>query len=196
MLAGWRNSTKGSACETPRAARRVRGPAGAGPRHHRVLFRSGVNVVGNQEFVDRTAGRFFMRTEFDGLVDESAIAPELKAILPAGAVMRLSRLAPKRVVVLASKEHHCLADLPRPARLSRAQCPGARGGEQSRGVGVIGPEVRPSVSSPSHADLSLAKSTRPRCSRRCSSTVRTMWSSPSTCGCSVRGSWVNSPRDW
>lgn len=76
-----------------------------------VLFRSGVNVVGNQEFVDRTAGRFFMRTEFDGPVDESAIGPELKAILPAGAVMRLSRLAPKRVVVLASKEHHCLADL-------------------------------------------------------------------------------------
>lgn len=76
-----------------------------------VLFRSGVNVVGNQEFVDRTAGRFFMRTEFDGLVDDSSIVTELKAILPAGAVMRLSRLAPKRVVVLASKEHHCLADL-------------------------------------------------------------------------------------
>lgn len=76
-----------------------------------VLFRSGVNVVGNQEFVDRTAGRFYMRTEFDGLVDDSAIVPELKAILPPGAVMRLSRLAPKRVVVLASKEHHCLADL-------------------------------------------------------------------------------------
>lgn len=76
-----------------------------------VLFRSGVNVVGNQEFVDRTAGRFFMRTEFEGLVDDSAIVPELKSILPPGAVMRLSRLAPKRVVVLASKEHHCLADL-------------------------------------------------------------------------------------
>lgn len=76
-----------------------------------VLFRSGVNVVGNQEFVDRAAGRFFMRTEFDGALDEPAIVTELRAILPDGAVMRLSRLTPKRVVVLASKEHHCLADL-------------------------------------------------------------------------------------
>lgn len=76
-----------------------------------ILFRSGVNVVGNQEFVDRAAHRFFMRTEFDGAVDEAAIVSELRTILPSGAVMRLSRLTPKRVVVLASREHHCLADL-------------------------------------------------------------------------------------
>ena len=31
-----------------------------------VLLQHGVNVVGNQEFVERGAGRFFMRTEFDG----------------------------------------------------------------------------------------------------------------------------------
>lgn len=76
-----------------------------------VLFRSGVNVVGNQEFVDRTGSRFFMRTEFDGAVDEPRILAELRSVLPPGADVRLSRLAPKRVVVLASKEHHCLADL-------------------------------------------------------------------------------------
>lgn len=76
-----------------------------------ILFRSGVNVVGNQEFVDRAARRFFMRTEFDGAVDEAAIVAELRTILPSGAVLRLSRLTPKRVVVLASREHHCLADL-------------------------------------------------------------------------------------
>ncbi|MEN9675116.1 MAG: hypothetical protein RIS76_1012 [Verrucomicrobiota bacterium] len=76
-----------------------------------ILFRSGVNVVGNQEFVDRPARRFFMRTEFDGAVDEAAIVAELRTILPSGAALRLSRLTPKRVVVLASREHHCLADL-------------------------------------------------------------------------------------
>ncbi len=76
-----------------------------------ILFRSGVNVVGNQEFVDRPARRFFMRTEFDGAVDESAIVAELRTLLPSGAALRLSQLTPKRVVVLASREHHCLADL-------------------------------------------------------------------------------------
>ena len=46
-----------------------------------VLFRHGVNVVGNHEFVDREAGRFFMRTEFDGEVRTAEISAELDALL-------------------------------------------------------------------------------------------------------------------
>jgi formyltetrahydrofolate deformylase len=76
-----------------------------------VLFRQGVNVVGNQEFVDRPSARFYMRTEFDGAVDATALLAELRAVTPPGAEVRLSRLEAKRVVVLASKEHHCLADI-------------------------------------------------------------------------------------
>jgi formyltetrahydrofolate deformylase len=34
-----------------------------------VLVKHGVNVVGNQEFVERASARFFMRTEFDGPVE-------------------------------------------------------------------------------------------------------------------------------
>lgn len=76
-----------------------------------VLFRQGVNVVGNQEFVDRPSARFYMRTEFDGAVDATRLLSELRTVLPPGADVRLSHLEPKRVVVLASKEHHCLADI-------------------------------------------------------------------------------------
>ena len=76
-----------------------------------ILFRRGVNVVGNHEFVDRVLGRFFMRTEFDGAVDEAVVVSELRGILPANADLRLIRPEPKRIVVLASKEHHCLADI-------------------------------------------------------------------------------------
>ena len=76
-----------------------------------VLFRRGANVVGNHEFVDRSAARFFMRTEFDGVIDTPALEAEVRSLLPADAVVRLSQLEPKRVVVLASKEHHCLADV-------------------------------------------------------------------------------------
>ncbi|MBN9692255.1 MAG: formyltetrahydrofolate deformylase [Verrucomicrobia bacterium] len=76
-----------------------------------VLFRRGVNVVGNHEFVDRSRQRFFMRTEFDGSVDEAAVLAELRSVLPPEADLRLASLAPKRIVVLASKEHHCLADV-------------------------------------------------------------------------------------
>lgn len=76
-----------------------------------ILFRHGVNVVGNQEFVDRPTSRFFMRTEFDGQVDSDRIVSELRATLPSDGVVRLSRPEPRRVVVLATREHHCLGDI-------------------------------------------------------------------------------------
>jgi formyltetrahydrofolate deformylase len=76
-----------------------------------VLFKYGVNVVGNQEFVERGAARFFMRTEFDGAVKATQLEPEIRRALPPQARVRLSDLKPKRIVVLASKEHHCLGDI-------------------------------------------------------------------------------------
>jgi len=76
-----------------------------------VLLRHGVNVVGNQEFVERDAARFFMRTEFDGAVEVGRIESEVRQVLPLSAKVRLSDLKPKRIVVLASKEHHCLGDI-------------------------------------------------------------------------------------
>jgi formyltetrahydrofolate deformylase len=76
-----------------------------------VLFRLGVNVVGNHEFVDRTLGRFYMRTEFDGAVNGAELLAAVRGVVPEGSEVRLSHLEPKHVVVLASKEHHCLADI-------------------------------------------------------------------------------------
>ncbi|MSU33180.1 MAG: ACT domain-containing protein [Pedosphaera sp.] len=76
-----------------------------------VLFDHGCNVVGNQEFVDRETGRFFMRTEFDGAVDSVCLAEEAKGVLPEGAAVQVASPLPKRIVVLVSREHHCLADL-------------------------------------------------------------------------------------
>ncbi len=79
-----------------------------------VLLRHGCNVVGNQEFVDAASGHFYMRTEFDG-PEGSATGQQLVAetlsSLPTGAQVRLAHPGPKRIVVLASREHHCLGDL-------------------------------------------------------------------------------------
>jgi formyltetrahydrofolate deformylase len=79
-----------------------------------VLFRHGCNLVGNQEFVDVASGRFYMRTEFDGPHGSATgqqLVAETLASLPTGAQVRLAQPGPKRIVVLASREHHCLADL-------------------------------------------------------------------------------------
>jgi formyltetrahydrofolate deformylase len=79
-----------------------------------VLLRHGCNLVGNQEFVDAASGRFYMRTEFDGLEVSATgqqLVAETLANLPTGAQVRLAQPGPKRIVVLASREHHCLGDL-------------------------------------------------------------------------------------
>ena len=76
-----------------------------------VLLKHGLNVVGNQEFVERDSARFFMRTEFDGATDAGQLEAEVRTALPDNASVRLSDLKPKRIVVLASKEHHCLGDI-------------------------------------------------------------------------------------
>lgn len=76
-----------------------------------VLFRHHCNVTSNHEFVDHESARFFMRTEFIGPADPTGIEAETCAVLPPAAIVRMSMPAPRRVVLLCSREHHCVADL-------------------------------------------------------------------------------------
>jgi formyltetrahydrofolate deformylase len=76
-----------------------------------VLFRAGANVTSNHEFVDAETQRFFMRTACGGALDASAVRSAVLATLPEGATVQVRRALPRRIVVMASTEHHCLADL-------------------------------------------------------------------------------------
>lgn len=76
-----------------------------------VLFEQGLNIVRNGEFVDVENGRFYMRTEFAGSCDRADITALLIAVLPDGAWVHLEHPRPKDIVVLATREHHCLGDL-------------------------------------------------------------------------------------
>ena len=76
-----------------------------------VLFRAGVNVIRNHEFVDLESRRFFMRTEFEGSPASANLISEVQQVLPPDARVEVRTSAPKRIVVFASREHHCLADL-------------------------------------------------------------------------------------
>jgi formyltetrahydrofolate deformylase len=76
-----------------------------------VLFRHGCNVLRNQEFVDVETARFFMRTEFSPGLAGSVIDHELREILPPEAHVRLAPAGKRRIVILVTKEHHCLGEL-------------------------------------------------------------------------------------
>jgi formyltetrahydrofolate deformylase len=76
-----------------------------------VLLRHGVNIVQNSEFVDHESGRFYMRTAIEDTVDQGRVAGELQVVLPPGASVRFPGREKRRIVVLATKEYHCLGDL-------------------------------------------------------------------------------------
>jgi formyltetrahydrofolate deformylase len=76
-----------------------------------IVYRHGGNIISNSEFVDQETARFFMRTEFAGTSDPVAVSREVQGLLPETAQVRWADTAERRIVVLATKEHHCLGDL-------------------------------------------------------------------------------------
>ncbi len=76
-----------------------------------VLFRYQCNIISNHEFVDSDNNLFFMRTEFTGAVAPSVLRAEIEKFLPCVTSIRLTQATKRPVVVLATKEPHCLGDL-------------------------------------------------------------------------------------
>lgn len=76
-----------------------------------ILFDEGFNVERNDEFVDQEKNLFFMRTEFSGDCEVETLKQTLQNALPNDAKVELSPKTIKNVVILVTKEHHCLSDL-------------------------------------------------------------------------------------
>ena len=76
-----------------------------------VLFKHGLNIIRNGEFVERDGNHFFMRTEVAGAFAPEALQADLRLALPPSSVIRLTTNQPKNIVLMATKEHHCLSEL-------------------------------------------------------------------------------------
>lgn len=72
---------------------------------------SGFNILSNREHVDRSRGHFFMRTVMEGDGAREALEATVRAQLPAGAEVSWVSSRPLRVVILVTREAHCLGDL-------------------------------------------------------------------------------------
>ena len=77
----------------------------------KVIYNYRLNVTANQEFVDGVSGTFFMRTVVEGNGWNSEIENELNEKLPGEATVRISVMKKKPIVVLATKEPHCLGEI-------------------------------------------------------------------------------------
>ena len=76
-----------------------------------VCYAHGLNIIKNSEFVDNSQGRFFMRTELEGRFDDERLLADIDKVLPAQRHRRLVSKGTKRIVVMVTKEAHCLGDL-------------------------------------------------------------------------------------
>ncbi|OSN04470.1 formyltetrahydrofolate deformylase [Lonsdalea iberica] len=76
-----------------------------------VCYKHELNIVQNSEYVDHRTGRFFMRTELEGIFNDNTLLEDLDSALPLGSVRELSNAGRRRIVILVTKEAHCLGDL-------------------------------------------------------------------------------------
>ncbi len=76
-----------------------------------VVFKYQLNIIKNDEFVDRENGKFFMRAELSGEVDMGAFKGTLQAYLPARANIYLAEARKKDIILMGTKETHCLGDI-------------------------------------------------------------------------------------
>lgn len=76
-----------------------------------ICYKHQLNIVHNSEFVDSITRRFFMRTELQGIFNDATLLADLQSALPQGSEYTLVSPQQKRIVILVTKEAHCLGDI-------------------------------------------------------------------------------------
>ncbi|KGQ69732.1 formyltetrahydrofolate deformylase [Chelonobacter oris] len=76
-----------------------------------ICYKHQLNITHNSEFVDNSSKRFFMRTELQGIFNDEILSTELDLALPTGAKHSIITRQKKRIVILVTKEAHCLGDI-------------------------------------------------------------------------------------
>lgn len=76
-----------------------------------ICYKHQLNITRNTEYVDTETGRFFMRTQLEGIFNDHTLMLDLDRALPVGSERQLVQTGKKRVVILVTKEAHCLGDI-------------------------------------------------------------------------------------
>ncbi|KIM10649.1 MAG: formyltetrahydrofolate deformylase [Sulfuricurvum sp. PC08-66] len=76
-----------------------------------LFFRHNLNIQSNSEYVDREHNKFFMRSEIAGEINPKLLHEELQLLLGEKANIRIFSPLKKRIVLLVTKESHCLGDI-------------------------------------------------------------------------------------
>ncbi|MBN9380473.1 MAG: formyltetrahydrofolate deformylase [Chitinophagaceae bacterium] len=76
-----------------------------------VLAQEQLNIVSLREHVDPSENRFFIRIEVNGEAPMEMLQRRLSTLLPEDAVISINPRPEKKIVVMVTKEYHCLSDI-------------------------------------------------------------------------------------
>lgn len=76
-----------------------------------VLAKAGYNIVSMREHVDQEENKFFARIVVENISDPQDIELRIEQVLPENAIVKVNPLPEKNIVVLVTKEYHCLSDI-------------------------------------------------------------------------------------
>jgi formyltetrahydrofolate deformylase len=76
-----------------------------------ICYKHQLNIIRNTEYVDPLSGQFYMRTQLEGIFNDHTLLLDLDRALPDGSVRQLVGTAHKKVVILVTKEAHCIGDI-------------------------------------------------------------------------------------
>ncbi|WP_087025936.1 formyltetrahydrofolate deformylase [Thaumasiovibrio subtropicus] len=76
-----------------------------------ICYKHQLNIIHNNEFVDNTNQRFFMRTELEGYFNDETFLADIDSALPDDSCRDLISSGRKRIVIMVTKEAHCLGDI-------------------------------------------------------------------------------------
>ncbi|MCI7024184.1 MAG: formyltetrahydrofolate deformylase [Campylobacter sp.] len=76
-----------------------------------IVVKNGLNYLSTNEFVDHENHRFYMRAVLDGELEVKGFVNTLLAFLPRSAQVFCEESRRKNIVIMATKENHCLGDI-------------------------------------------------------------------------------------
>ena len=76
-----------------------------------LLAKEQINIISMREHVDTVENRFFVRLVVNGCANIPLLKTQLNNVLPADAEINVNPQPAKKIIILVTKDHHCLSDI-------------------------------------------------------------------------------------
>ncbi|WP_457743904.1 formyltetrahydrofolate deformylase [Sulfurimonas sp.] len=76
-----------------------------------IFYNYDLNILSNNEFVDKESNKFFMRSVVDGVINKDALKSDIESVLPQNSSIKIIEPKKKNIIIMVTKELHALGDI-------------------------------------------------------------------------------------